>query len=387
MKRVKESIFRYEGKRGTTYHVRIAAGTDPKTGERSFINKGGFSTLTDAKEWRDRQLAHKGSHAIRAGKIAFGKFLEDQWFPTLEARRLRLTTQETYRNNALYIGELGAVPIEKITAPMLNALYADLLRNGRKHGKRGLAPKTVNHVHRLIHKALADALKWGIVTRNVAAQADPPKIEKRVRPVWSAAQLRQFVEFVGEDRLAAAWVLWISTGMRRGEVAGLSWAHLDLEAGNLQVAQTMVIVGRKPLLVESAKTDESRRTISLDQFTVSGLKAHKRRMIAERMAAGLGWDEQALVFTEADGSRIMPDLFTDQFHKLAKEAGLPRIRLHDLRHSYATAALEAGIPLKVVSERLGHADIKITADLYQHVSPALDKDAAETVARLIFGEQ
>jgi integrase len=172
--------------------------------------------------------------------------------------------------------------------------------------------------------------------------------------------------------------------MRRGEVVGLRWSDVDLEDARISIVQTHVLVNRK-VIVSEPKTLKGRRSVALDPATVAALRQLRRRQLEERLAQGEFWTDTGLVAIHVDGTPINPRLFSSWFAQHARAAGLPPIRLHDLRHSYATAALAAGIPAKIVSERLGHANIAITLDTYSHVLPNMQEKAAEQVAKLILG--
>jgi integrase len=249
-----------------------------------------------------------------------------------------------------------------------------------------LASKTVRNIHGELHTALKDAVRRGYVPRNVAATVDLPKGMAPEMQVWSPAQLRAFLDHARQDRLYAAWLLFATTGMRRGEVAGLRWPDVDLDAGRVSPRRPRVVVNYE-VHVSEPKTAKGRRSMALDPATMAALRQHRARQAEERLAMGPRWHDSGLVFTWPDGRPLHPERFTKWFQQLARAAGLPRIRLHDVRHSYATAALSAGIPAKVVSERLGHANIAITMDTYSHVLPGLDAQAAGTVARLILGDR
>jgi integrase len=202
--------------------------------------------------------------------------------------------------------------------------------------------------------------------------------------IWAPEQLRRFLDVAKDDRLFAAWVLYATTGMRRGEVAGLAWDRVDLVERRLSVVRGLSIVGGKPVFSEP-KTAKGRRVVPLDEFTTDALRAHRKHQLEERIFVGEAWEESGLVFTEPTGRAINPDKLLIYFRRLAAKADLPRIRLHDVRHSYASAALAAGIPAKVVSERLGHGGVVITLSTYQHVLPSMQEEAAERVAGLILG--
>ena len=239
-------------------------------------------------------------------------------------------------------------------------------------------------------------MKWGKVQRNVADTVEAPRAGKPETGVWSVDHLRAFLLHVVRERLYAMWLLFATTGMRRGEVAGLTWDDIDLDAGTVRVDWTLGLVEARPTFKPRPKSKAGERTMSLDPATVDALRAWRKVQLEERLAAGSAWQEsaldwrgterQGLVFTWPDGSLINPDRISDWFHSYREAAGLPRIRLHDVRHTYATAALANATgwhEVKIISERLGHASIGITLDTYSHVLPQTDTESAHTLARVI----
>src|SRR6266536_30898 len=281
---------------------------------------------------------------------------------------------------------IGHVLVQQLTATHLAAFYAGLADHGRRDGK-GLAPKTVKNVHGLLHRALSDAVEQDLVARNVAGlkAARPAKIPRVERRVWAPEELRRFLAALAADRLAALWQLDCTTGLRRSELLGLPWTALDLGAGELAVVQRLIVVDGKPEMRLGTKTPKSARRISIDPATVAILRAHRKAQAAERLAWGPAWTDHGLVFTREDGTPLRPRQVARSFDRLVAAAGLPALTMHGLRHSYATAGLAGGVDLKVMSERLGHANVAITADLYTHVLPAMDAAAAAAVAGLILG--
>ena len=276
---------------------------------------------------------------------------------------------------------LGDIELQRLTPSNLSGFYRTLLTDARRDGQ-GLAPKTVRNIHAMLHRALKDAVRLGYLVRNVADAVTPPRAASPEMQVWTPDQLRAFLAQVRHDRLYALWLLVATTAMRRAELAGLRWVDVDLAAARVSPRRPRVVVNY--VVHESEpKTRMGRRSLALDPATVAALEEHKIRQEQERADVGSAWRDSGLVFTRPEGSPIHPDLITDWFRRLARAARLPPIRLHDVRHSYATAALAAGIPAKVISERLGHATIAITLDVYSHVIPGMDAQAADAVASLI----
>ena len=372
-------------KRGSSwyYWAELPPGPD---GRRRQKSKGGFATKREAMDAYEELRDSVRSRAyVPSSKRSLGAYLVGEWLPAMRAT-VRSSTLDHYATQvtSYVVPRMGGVGLQRLGSARLNAFYADLLADGRADGTGGLSPKSVRHVHTMLHKALADAVRWGLLAKNPADAADPPKPARTEMKVWEPAQLRTFLDHVANDRLYAAWMLLVTTGMRRGEVIGLRWSDVDLPNRRVSVVQTLTSVDYK-VVVSKPKTARGRRAVALDVATAAALKVHGTLQKRERLARGETWIDSGLVFTREDGAPLHPHRFSEWFVKLAVEAGLPRIRLHDLRHSYATAALAVGIPAKIVSERLGHASIAITLDTYSHVLPSMQVDAAEKVAGLILG--
>jgi integrase len=281
----------------------------------------------------------------------------------------------------LYLGlGLGEIPLQALTRQAIRALYLRLAQEG---GKRGLlSPKTIHNIYLTLHTALAAAVEDRLLQHNPADGAHKLPKDRPEMKVWSPEEMRAFLESVASDRLFAMWRLAFTSGMRRGELLGLRDIDLDLQAGELRVAQTRIKTGQGTAYGQP-KTAKGRRTIALDATTVAALRKHLRAWAEERLAWGPGYQGEDLVFCCEDGSPLDPDVVSQRFERLARHAGLPRIRFHDVRHSYATAALKAGVPTTIVSRRLGHASVSITHDVYQHVLPGMDQDAADRIAGVL----
>ena len=323
--------------------------------------------------------------ATKQAHHTFGSWLEE-WLGLCALRGLRETSLVTYRTAVcLYVPDhLSGANLESIEPQHLNALYQQLLARGRRDGRGGLSARTVRLLHTIIQRALADAVRLGVLDRNAAQAADPPSrraARSPIFPTWSPTELRVFLRSARADEHYVAFRLAATTGLRRSELLGLRWCDIDFEREQLRIMQTVVLVGNA-VGIGRPKTDRSRRVVALDRRTLGVLSQHRRTQIEKCHAKGRRLDEQ-LVFATEDGGPIHPALFTYYFQRRVRMSGVPRIRLHDLRHTHATHALQAGIHPKIVSERLGHSTIAITLDTYSHALPSLQRDAAELVAALV----
>jgi integrase len=377
--------------------VDLAPGTD---GRRRQAKRRGFRTKAEAQAALDelRVAARHGTY-VAPDRQTIAEFLAVDWLPAVR-RELAESTWESYaRNVRLHvIPGLGGVRLQALDGGHLNTLYADLLAHGRKLGRQstGLKPRTVRYIHTIIHAALDDAVKWRRLTVNPASQATPPSAKSAKPPemkVWSAAELLTFLNLTDGDRYHYPWLVLATTGCRRGEVLGLRWQDIDLDEGITAIRQQVIPLqkaagkGREGRIVSRTKGGDA-RVIELDRRTVATLRSWKARQAEEKLLLGNGYRDAGLVFPRPDGHPYHPEAFSKTFDRRLRQARfveLPLIRLHDLRHTWATLALKAGVDVKVVSERLGHSSPVITWTIYQHVVKGMQADAAERVAASIFG--
>jgi integrase len=303
-------------------------------------------------------------------KETVARFME-RWLDTYAATNTTLRTQQGYQGNVnRYIAPaIGNIDLQKLTARHIQGMYADLLA-------QGLSARTVLHTHRVLSEALSHGVRWGLLTRNVAEAATPPHPQHKAMEMWDADTINRFLEAARISRFHDLYHLAILTGMRRSELCGLQWPAVDLLAGKLSVSRTLQRILGKGLVEGQPKTGKSRRSIALSPEAVNLLHAVRGRQIEQRLAAGEAWHNTGYVFTQADGTPVEPDKVTQEFARVVKVARLPHLTLHGLRHAHATLLLTAGVHLKVVSERLGHSNIAITADTYSHVLPGLQEAAA-----------
>ena len=300
----------------------------------------------------------------------------DEWFVLLKSR-VQVTTWHGYQNMArAYLRPgLGHVAVGELTVRQLNLHYVRLLESGARRGGP-LSPRTIAYAHSVLHKALADGVREGVLSENVASRATLPKVSASADPerpklhVWDAQQVEHFLAISADDDLRVLWRLALATGMRRGELLGLTWADIDLTVPQLRVERSLSVANGRPQL-KTTKNGRS-RVLHLDQRTAEALDA------LPRSSCGV-------VFTGPDGQAWHPQRITDRWRRQWPGLDLPRIRFHDLRHCSASLLLDQGVPIKVVSERLGHTKIAMTMDLYAHVLPAQDRGAAAAIGRVLDG--
>jgi integrase len=323
-----------------------------------------------------------GRTYVPRSRTTLRAFLLEHWLPSVEAS-VEPTTYANYKVNvcAYLVPHLGSVRLQSLTPAQLNSFYVHLLKAGRRDGT-ALAPKSVRNIHGTLHRALSDAVRWGAIARNVAELAEPPKKRASEMRTWNADQLRRFLDSVRDDRLYAAWLLLASTGIRRGELLGLHWRDVDLDRGRVSVRCNLVVVNHQPHFRAEPKSARG-RSVPIAHDVMYALKAHRAAQLQDRLKLGAEYLNLDLVICMADGSPIHPETFSRTFDRLVRISGVSRIHLHEVRHTYATLALQAGVHLKVVSKILGHSGIGITGDIYSHVTPALEAQAAETVSNLI----
>jgi integrase len=245
-----------------------------------------------------------------------------------------------------------------------------------------LSPASVRRIYSTLRSALNSAVKRRMLAHNPALHVELPRTALYRPVVWDAQQVGIFLDAIQGHRLYALYGVVVLTGLRRGEALGLRWADVDLDEGVLHVRQQVVAVGTE-VRIGPPKTKAGERTVALSEATVAMLREHQARQRRERLAWGEAWQDSGHVFTYEDGRMLRPDHVTHLFRRLTKEAGLPLIRLHNLRHTSASLALAAGVPMKVVSDRLGHSSESITSALYTVVVPAVAREAAERIANVV----
>jgi integrase len=346
---------------------------DVETGGRKQKSRGGFARQKEAETHLATVItATAAGEYVEPSKQPFARFLQDEWLPAIRGT-VRPLTHRNYqaRVKSIVKHDIGAVPLRALSGGHLTALYAELERDGLSVGTR-------RFTHAVLRRALNDAVRWGKLARNPAAAADPPAMSRSKAQAWTDRELRTFLAHVHGDRLYALWRLAATTGMRRGELLGLCWRHLDLDTARLRVEQQLIPT-KGGATFGPPKSRRSERTIALDADTAGALRHHRETQQLERDLAGDAYADQDLVFCNELGGSIHPQVLTATFARHRKTAGIPIGTLHVLRHTAATIALSEGVPLHVMAGRLGDRAETLLAT-YAHLLPHSDEQAAETVA-------
>jgi integrase len=306
------------------------------------------------------------------------KFLESWLESTRPTVRPRTFTRYEEYVRLHVIPELGSLTLARLSPQYLQRLYANRL-------EAGLSPTSVAHLHAVLHRALEQAARWGLTPRNVAKLVTPPRPSRREMATLSPEQARALLQTAEGDRLEALYVLALSTGMRQGELLALRWRDVELEGGSLQVRATLQRTHDGFQFAEP-KTARSRRQVALTRAAADSLRRHRSRQLEERLQMGAAWEDNDLVFANEVGRPIEAgNLIRRSFHPLLQRAALPQVRFHDLRHTAATLALGKGVHPKMVAEMLGHSQIAVTLDLYSHVTPTMQRQAADALEAVLSG--
>jgi len=326
----------------------------------------------------------KGTY-VKPSRLTLGEWLT-QWFETYVTMHTTPRTQESYHSiirHHLIMPAIGAIPLTQLQPQHLQSYYARAITQGRADNRGGLSARSVLYHHRILSEALGHAVKMGLVARNVAEVVIPPHPARIRLATLAPDDIPNFLEAARETPYYVFFSTLLYTGLRRGELLALRWRNVDLDMASLHVVETAFKLGSGEYVIKEPKTPHSRRTVALPPSLALLLRRY--RYDQELLWAQLGkrLTDGDLVFAHSDGNPLDPNAVTRTFAKLIRKAGLPHIRLHDLRHTHATLMLKAGVHPKVVSERLGHASVVITLDTYSHVLPGLQEAAAERFDKML----
>jgi integrase len=357
--------------------VRIPLGRDA-SGTRKYHNTTITGTKKDAQRHLTKTLREMDTNTfVDASPVTLATFLV-QWLETAAKPRVREKTLIDYRRLATsyLIPELGHRKLSQLTANEIQAVYASL------QADKGLSPRSIRYAHSVLHGALEQAVRWNMLAKNVAKLVNLPRQSRKEMQALSASEATTFLAASKGTRWDAFWVLLLTTGLRPGEALALKWS--DIESGKIRVQRTLTRVGKSWSFVEP-KTSRARRVVTLPKSAMESLSSHRLRQVEDRLQAGSHWANLDLIFASRKGEPLDYKMVARRhFKPLIAATNLPRIRPYDLRHTCATLLLGAGENVKVVSERLGHASASLTLDVYSHVLPDMQQQAAERLEKILF---
>jgi integrase len=372
-------------KRGNAWELRAYAGIDPLTNRQKYVTRTFRGGKREAEEALARFVTEVSGGGQAAQDTTVGDLIRD-WL-AMASRELSPTTVRGYEwiVKTYVTPTLDKVPLSRLRTAQLDRLYGQLRDTGGQDGKP-LSAATVRQVHAIVRRALQQGVKWGWITTNPAALASPPRVRRANLEPPDPADVIALIEAAGENDLDFACFLHLAatTGARRGEICGLRWCDVDLDGGAMTISRNVVEGAGSQLVEKDTKTHAARR-IALDPDTASALKAQRTRMVGRAKACDLALGPDAHVFSvDPDGARPWaPNDVTKAFIRVRARAGLPSVRLHDLRHFAATRLLAAGVPVRTVSGRLGHANASTTLGVYAHFVEESDREAAAKLGALL----
>ena len=333
------------------------------------------ATEREANALRKQKVREREQGKLQATPSQSVRAYLDAWL--VRAREsIRPRTYENYVLNVERVAPyIGSIQLEALKPAHIQDLYAKLQA-------RGLSKRSVEQAHAVLHKALHDAVRLQEMLYNPTDAAIVPRPDHHEMKTLTREQVQILLDATSQDRLHGLWATLALLGLRVGEAVGLKWSDVELTAGRLTVRRTLQCQKGVGLVFAEPKSQRSRRTIPLRGPVLEALREHRRRQLAERLQLGPRWTDEDLVFCSTTGGRLDPGNVYESLQRRLKRASLPKVRVHDLRHTAATLLLEAGVGLKEVSDMLGHSTITLTANTYCHVTPAMREDAAEKMAAL-----
>ena len=357
---------------------RYTAGHDPETGKAIYRNVLGKTQAEVVEKLRKAIEETKGLDVAKAGQYTLGQWMR-VWYENYATIKVRPSSHATYmgiiKNHI--DPAIGNIPLTKLTTLDLQKFYRDLLTGGRVERKesekkpKGLGPKTVRNIHQIIASAMKLAKEQKIIAADPTEGCALPKPEHREMKTLPVEQLTSFLREAKDSGVFEMYYVELATGLRRGELLGLKWEDLDFEHENLRIKRQIARINGE--IVEAPlKTKNAYRTLPLAEDTIAVLKQQKKK------TGSSPW-----VFPSPTGGPISPDSVLHMLHRVLKRAGLPRVRFHDLRHTFATLALQNGVDIKTVSGMLGHFSAGFTLDTYAHVTTAAQKEAARTMEKVL----
>lgn len=373
-------------KRGATWSY-VVREVEPQTGKSKPRWVGGFPTKKAAREARDaaRHATHRGTY-VAPKNLTVGEYLET-WIAAHEVE-LKPSTAKSYRDNIeRYLRpRIGRERLQSLSPSRLSLLFRDLYETGGKGGKP-LSPRTVEFARAVLRRALQDAVLDRHIEVNPVVGTKRPRTVKPKHTTWTGGQVRDFLAGLDEDhRWTPLWELAAGTGMRRGELLALRWSDVDLDAGIIHVGRSVTQVQQSRIY--GTPKNYEKRDLAVDEHLIGTLRAWRKRQIAERLAWGASYaGTEDLIVRWDDGRPVLPDYISRIFGNLTRGLDVPRLKLHELRHTHATLLLRDGVPVHVVAKRLGHKDPSVTLNVYADAIPDDDGRAVETFSKAVWGPE
>jgi integrase len=359
-----------------SYRLRVELAPDPSSGKRRWHSET-LATKRRAESRLAELLAESAED--RYSKLAYGKladYLTGTWLPyyRTHVRQSTFVIVESHCRRHI-VPHIGNLRLNAIRSLDMHAWHETLR-------EKGLRPSTIRAVHGTLSLSLEQASRFGILRNNPIRGAHAPKPPRRPATLWSAEETASFLSYIEGTTLHTIVCTFGATGMRRGELLALRWTDINFDEGTIHIQRTITRQFDLSWTIGPPKSEQSLREIAIPDELVALLRNHKRDQDRRRQESPL-WSTEDWVFDRGDGEMLSTNQLEYMWSKAIRESGLPAIRKHDLRHGAATAMLEAGIPLKVISEHLGHASVAITADVYQHVTKTMQRQAADTLRGFI----
>lgn len=363
------------------WRIQIENGRD-ESGRRKRLSVTIHGTRKEAEAERNRLLHELGcGEYVAPSALTVGEYLT-QWLAHAKVnvapqtyRRYRQITERDL------VPDLGRIRLADLSPLQIQGFLARNLARKCKNRDRDLSPRTVLHYHRLLRRALNQAVRWQLIARNPADLVDPPRVSPVEMHALDEHGLLALLGAVRGTRLSLPTLLAGVTGLRRGELLALRWSDVDLDTGECRVVRSLQETPDGPGF-KAPKTARGRRLVLLPQMAVSALKTHRANQNEERLRAGAGYSDGDLILARANGTPWPPSQFSSEFARLVRKHGIG-VRFHDLRHTHASQLLRHGVPVKVVSERLGHATTSITMDIYAHTLPGMQQAAVEKIDAML----
>lgn len=358
---------------------RITIGKNPDTGKpdiKTFYGK--TRKEVDSKLSEVKAKLQEGTYT-EPSKQDTGEYL-DQWLNTIKAS-VRITTFESYETQIRkhIKPAIGHIKLQQLQTRHIQNLINDKMDGGN------LSTRSIKYIHVVLNNALQQAIKEQLIKFNPAVAVKLPKQEKKEVEALTVEQVKAFMEMARQTRHYTAYLVELSTGLRRGELLALKWKNIDLEEGTLQVKENLVIT-KNGAVFQEPKTKTSKRVINLPPHVVTELRKHKKAQAEERLRLGGQYEDNDLVFCRKDGKPLYPRSFSEHFEKLVRklqEEGFPKITFHGLRHTFATLALQAGVEAKTLQDILGHSTIGITLDIYSHTTKTMREEATKKISGIM----